>query len=89
MPVWQCILPDIRSTEGKSTTMSLDNLTHKERIVASLVGRGLSNKGIARQLGLAEGTVKIHLHHIYQKLGTQNRVLLALRIMPTANEIAL
>ena len=48
-------------------------LTPRERQVAFLVTRGLSNKDVARELGLSEGTVKIHLHNIFQKLGAKNR----------------
>ena len=48
-------------------------LTPRERQVALLVIKGLSNKGVARELGLREGTVKIHLHNIFQKLRTRNR----------------
>ena len=38
---------------------------------------GLSNKAIARQLDVAEGTVKLHLHRVYQKLGIKSRFALA------------
>ena len=48
-------------------------LTPRERQVAFLVTRGLSNKDVARELGLSEGTVKIHLHNVFQKLGAKNR----------------
>ena len=48
-------------------------LTPRERQVAFLVARGLSNKDVARELGLSEGTVKIHLHNVFQKLGAKNR----------------
>ncbi len=48
-------------------------LTPRERQVAFLVTRGLSNKDVARELGLSEGTVKIHLHNIFRKLGAKNR----------------
>jgi DNA-binding NarL/FixJ family response regulator len=48
-------------------------LTPRERQVALLVTRGLSNKDVARELGLSEGTVKIHVHNIFQKLGAKNR----------------
>jgi DNA-binding NarL/FixJ family response regulator len=50
-----------------------DALTRREREVATLVCQGLANKEIARQLELSEGTVKIHTHAIYQKLGVRNR----------------
>jgi DNA-binding NarL/FixJ family response regulator len=48
-------------------------LTPRERQVAVLVMRGLSNKDVARELELSDGTVKTHLHNIFQKLGTKNR----------------
>jgi DNA-binding NarL/FixJ family response regulator len=41
-----------------------------------VVSEGLSNKEIARRLDLTEGTVKIHLHNIYDKLGVPNRTAL-------------
>jgi DNA-binding NarL/FixJ family response regulator len=48
-------------------------LSPREHQIALLVSRGLSNKGIARELGLSLGTVKIHVHHIFQKLGEKSR----------------
>ena len=48
-------------------------LTERERQVAALVGQGLANKIIGRQLNIAEGTVKQHVHAICQKLGVQGR----------------
>ena len=48
-------------------------LSPREREVATLVARGLSNKEVARELGLSSGTVKIHLHSIFQKLGAKSR----------------
>jgi DNA-binding NarL/FixJ family response regulator len=54
-----------------------DLLTAREREIAILVARGLSNKHISRQTGITEGTVKIHLHNIYQKLNVINRTTLA------------
>jgi two-component system nitrate/nitrite response regulator NarL len=38
------------------------------------VAAGLSNKQIAGKANIAEGTVKIHLHKTYQKLGISNRM---------------
>jgi DNA-binding NarL/FixJ family response regulator len=52
-------------------------LTGRERSIAVKVASGLSNKQIARELAVGEGTVKIHLHNIYRKLGLQNRSELA------------
>jgi DNA-binding NarL/FixJ family response regulator len=52
-------------------------LTQREVEVMRLVCAGLSNKEIGRELNLSDGTIKIHLHHIYQKLAIQNRTALA------------
>jgi two-component system, NarL family, nitrate/nitrite response regulator NarL len=52
-------------------------LTTREREIAMLVADGLSNKEIARRSSISEGTVKIHLHNAYQKLGVANRTSLA------------
>ena len=48
-------------------------LTHRQRDVISQLANGLSNKEIARQLGLAEGTVKVHLAAIFRVLAARNR----------------
>lgn len=48
-------------------------LTGREREVLDLVGQGLSNKLIARQLGISEHTVKFHLSSIFAKLGAASR----------------
>jgi DNA-binding NarL/FixJ family response regulator len=53
--------------------MSAPRLTERETIIAKLVESGLSNKQIARELDVSEGTVKAHLHNIYMKLGIANR----------------
>ena len=52
-------------------------LTERERDVIRFVSKGLQNKDIAAELGITEGTVKIHVHRIYAKLGLSNRVELA------------
>ncbi len=54
-----------------------DTLTRREREVMLLVADGLSNKEVGRRLNLSEGTVKIHLHTIYQKVAVNNRTALA------------
>lgn len=53
------------------------SLTLREQEIVALVIAGLSNKAIARHLGLLEGTVKVHLHQVYRKLGLKNRTALA------------
>lgn len=52
-------------------------LTPREIEVVAMVAKGLSNKEIGAQLFIAEGTVKIHLHNIYEKLGIARRAELA------------
>lgn len=37
-----------------------------------MVASGLRNKVIAERLGIGEGTVKIRLHHVYEKLGVES-----------------
>ncbi len=51
-------------------------LTGREQDVASAACKGLSNKEIARELGISAATVKTHLHQIFAKLGMTRRHLL-------------
>jgi len=51
-------------------------LTRRELDIVRLIMRGLRNKEIAQQLFLSEGTIKVHLHHIYTKLHINNRLAL-------------
>jgi DNA-binding NarL/FixJ family response regulator len=54
------------------------NLTARELQMVKMVTNGLSNKETARKLSITEGTVKIHLHNIYQKLELKGRMQLML-----------
>jgi two-component system nitrate/nitrite response regulator NarP len=67
---------DLSLTGGKSDPLA--PLAPRERQIASHVGRGLRNREIAEALAMSEGTVKVYLHTIYQKLGIKNRTELAL-----------
>jgi two-component system nitrate/nitrite response regulator NarL len=60
-------------------------LTDRERQVMALIAQGLSNKEIARILKITDGTIKVHLHHIFTKLAVRSRTALALMV---ANGIA-
>ena len=51
----------------------MEPLTAREREVLGLLGRGLSNKMIARDLRISEHTVKFHVSSIYAKLGAASR----------------
>jgi DNA-binding NarL/FixJ family response regulator len=55
-----------------------DPLTAREREVLAALARGLSNKRIAFELGIAERTVKAHVGHILAKLGVPDRTAAAL-----------
>jgi DNA-binding NarL/FixJ family response regulator len=65
------------SEEPRAGDQALAQLTDRERQIVRLVSEGLSNKAIGRRLNLADGTIKVHLHHIFQKLDVSNRTLLA------------
>jgi two-component system nitrate/nitrite response regulator NarL len=54
-----------------------DTLSPREIEIMLKVAEGLSNKQVGRQLDISEGTVKIHLHSIYQKIHVNNRTSLA------------
>jgi DNA-binding NarL/FixJ family response regulator len=49
-------------------------LSSREREIVRLVATGLRNRGIAEQLSISEGTVKVHIHNIYEKLDVNGRV---------------
>ena len=49
-------------------------LSQREQQVTTLVCDGLSNKEIARKLGVTEGTIKIHLHSIFVRLDVRSRI---------------
>ncbi|HSB21728.1 MAG TPA: response regulator transcription factor, partial [Burkholderiaceae bacterium] len=56
---------------------ALDTLSPREGEILRAIGRGASNKEIARELDIAESTVKIHVQHLLRKLDVSSRVQLA------------
>jgi DNA-binding NarL/FixJ family response regulator len=56
----------------------LHDLSRREREIYDLVCRGLANRDIARELFISEATVKVHLQHVYDKVGVRSRHALAL-----------
>ena len=59
---------------------SFARLTPRDRKLVGLVARGLRNREIAEELGVTEGTVKVYLHGIFEKLGVSTRTELARRV---------
>ena len=57
----------------ESGLTNVGSLTPRQHHIALLVGRGLTNKEIARILGISEGVVKLHVHKILAKLSVKNR----------------
>ena len=71
----QALLAD-RSDRSRGAPAAI--LTDREREVLRLVARGLSNKEIARWLGISEKTVKAHLGGAFQRIGVRDRTQAAL-----------
>ena len=68
-------------TLGMSSAALVDpviSLSPREREVYDLLCEGLSNAEIGRQLFITPGTVKVHVHHVFDKLGIRSRTALAL-----------
>ncbi|TMA95526.1 MAG: response regulator transcription factor [Deltaproteobacteria bacterium] len=65
----------LKREAGRNEAVQL--LTTREVEIAKQVAAGLRNLEIAKSLFISEGTVKMHLHHIYQKLGVDSRTQLS------------
>jgi DNA-binding NarL/FixJ family response regulator len=55
-----------------------DSLSARERQVLLLVTKGMSNRQIGRELGIAERTVKVHLGHLFRRIGVADRTSAAM-----------
>jgi DNA-binding CsgD family transcriptional regulator len=64
-----------RSATRTDTTLpeSLEPLTEREREVATLLAKGMSNREIAATLVISESTAEVHVKHILSKLGLRSR----------------
>jgi DNA-binding NarL/FixJ family response regulator len=73
------------AVEGAVTPDSTNiNLTGRQKAVLEHLSRGDSNKAIARHLGIAEGTAKVHVRQIMRKLGMANRTQVAIAYAKSA-----
>jgi two-component system nitrate/nitrite response regulator NarL len=74
-----------RTRRAQERADSAPVLTRRERELIELVRQGLRNRDIAAELGVTEGTVKVYLHAIFDKLQVENRTELALRAATLIN----
>ena len=56
----------------------LENLTTREKEIATSISEGKTNKAIAKELNISLNTIKVHISSIFEKLGIKNRVALAI-----------
>jgi LuxR family maltose regulon positive regulatory protein len=68
---WSAPASNAREPERMKSSGAV--LSARERTIVLLMGHGLSNKGIARQLSIAPETVKSHAKNIFWKLTVQSR----------------
>ena len=64
--------------EAVSRSDPVEALSPREREVYELLCAGFSNRDIAKRLFITEGTVKVHVHHVFDKLGVRSRTALAI-----------
>ncbi|WP_019507671.1 response regulator transcription factor [Pleurocapsa sp. PCC 7319] len=69
---------DSSATETESAKPELTELTPREVEVLNLIGTGCTNREIAHELYIAEGTVKTHVTHILNRLNLRNRAQIAI-----------
>lgn len=71
--VTQILATAIRNPNNKNAG-EIDALTQRELEILKLIAKGLSNKLIARELDISDGTVKVHVKHLLKKLHLRSRV---------------
>ena len=70
----QALRAQVRAPDASESADAADALTDREREILRALATGRSNKMIARELSIAEGTVKVHVKNVLRKLGLRSRV---------------
>src|SRR5690606_22965315 len=71
--VTQVLATALRRPAPKASA-ELNSLTNREYEILSFIAKGMSNKLIARELNISDGTVKVHVKHLWKKLDLRSRV---------------
>ena len=80
----QFVTGDLKSSQGKGL---FDELTPRENEILELIAEGQGNKLIARNLGISEGTVKLHVKAVLRKLKVHSRVEAAIMYIEYNHQI--
>ena len=75
--------------EAPEARRALAALTPREREIVPLVARGLTNREIAQELVISEGTARIHVERVLGKLGLRSRTQLAARYAASGPDVCL
>jgi two-component system nitrate/nitrite response regulator NarL len=65
-------------TTGARPANRIDALNPREKAITECVARGLRNRAIGNELALSEGSIKVYLHTIFDKVGVKSRTELAI-----------
>lgn len=71
----------IQSKSKRDNKPDAKSMTKRERQILKLISAGMTNKHIARKLDITEGTVKVHIKHLFKKLELKSRVEAAIWAM--------
>jgi DNA-binding NarL/FixJ family response regulator len=78
LSAWNDLAPaDATHVPHEPPHPTLAQLTQRQREIVQWAAQGLSNKQIARNLGISPETVKTHLHHAFERVGVSGRVALS------------
>ncbi|MFV1874073.1 MAG: LuxR C-terminal-related transcriptional regulator [Oleiphilus sp.] len=78
------IMSSLRELKRKNNSGVLEELTERQKEVVGLICKGLSNKEIANELGISEGTTKLHVSNIFSLVDVSKRSELIVKFGKTA-----